>query len=125
MQMVHEFIAKQMDVLDIPYEFGEWTQDVIYPYGVGEVIEPESDTEDGKEEPSVKLTFWHRGQYIALEEIKNKIKKHFNPINGLRAKTDSGAIAVFFSGAMYIPTNEAELKRLEITLRVMEWEGER
>ena len=33
------FMAQQMTALDIPYEFMEWTQRVVYPYTVGEYSE--------------------------------------------------------------------------------------
>lgn len=121
---VLKFINDQMDILGIPYEFGEWTSKVKYPYGVGEITESESTTEDGKEESVFLLTFFHRGKYIDLEEIKERIKKHFHPVHGLRAQTDSGSIAVFYGGAFYVPTGEADLKKIQINLNIMTWKGD-
>ncbi len=60
---------------------------------------------------------------IDLMEIKDKIKGHFNPIHGLRSKTDSGSIAVFFDGFFTIPTGEADLKKMQINLTIKEWKG--
>ena len=119
-----KFIADQMAALEIPYEFGEWTSDVKYPYFVGEIIEEPTDTEDGAESSSVILVGFHKGKYITLEEIKEKIKKHFPAKGGLRSSTDSGAIAVFYGSARPIPTGEADLKRIEITLNIKEWKGD-
>lgn len=119
-----KFINEQMDIIAVPYEFGEWTSEVIYPYTVGEITEEPTMNEDGSEESTMILTTFHRGKYIALEELKEKIKKHFHPIHGLRSDTDSGAIAVFFDGAFYIPTGEAELKKMQINLRIKEWKGD-
>lgn len=121
--MVLQFINEQMEALQIPYEFGEWTSDVKYPYFVGEGTELEPTTEDGASEISFILTGFHRGDYITLEEIKNKIKKHFHPVHGLRAQTESGAIAVFYGGAFFVPTGEAELRRIQINLKIKTWEG--
>lgn len=118
-----KFIDEQMDILTVPYEFGEWTSDVKYPYSVGEIYETPSMTEDGFEESTLILTCFHRGKYLVLEEQKEKIKKHFDPINGLRSTTDSGAIAVFYNGAFNIPTGEAELKKMQINLLIKEWKG--
>ena len=116
---------EQMTSLGIPYEFGEWTSDVIYPYFVGEITENEPQTEDGAEEAPFILTGLHRGKYIDLEEAKEKIKKHFHPVHGLRATTDSGSsIAVFFAGAFYVPTGEAELKKIQINLKIKQWKGD-
>ena len=67
------------------------------------------------------LTGFHRGKYVVLEEHKNKIKKHFDPDYGLRASTDSGTIAVFFNGSFYVPTGEADLKKIQINLLIKEW----
>lgn len=119
-----KFINEQLSALGIPFEFGEWTSDIKYPYFVGEITEDEPMTEDGAEEATFILTGFHRGKYIDLEECKAKIRKHFDPIHGLRAKTDSGAIAVFFAGAFNVPTGEADLKRIQINLNVKTWKGE-
>ena len=113
-----------MTSLGIPYEFGEWTSDVVYPYFTGEITENEPMTEDGAEPSSFILNGFSRGKFIELEEAKEKIKKHFHPIHGLRATTDSGSIAVFFAGAFYVPTGEADLKRIQINLNIEEWKGD-
>lgn len=118
-----KFISDNLGAIAVPYEFGEWTGDLQYPYFVGEISETPSPTEDGSEESTMLLTGFTRGKYIDLENIKKKIKELFNPINGLCAKTDSGSIAVFFNGSNYIPTGEADLKRIQINLLIKEWKG--
>lgn len=118
------FIKEQMNMISVPYEFGEWTSPVVYPYTVGEITEEPIITEDGLEESTLLLTVFHRGKSrLAMENIKATIKKHFDPRFGLRAATDSGAIAVFFDGAFYIPTGEAELKKMQINIKIKEWKG--
>ena len=118
-----KFINEQMEVLNIPYEFGMWQSDIVYPYFVGEITESPIMTEDGFEESTLLLTGYHRGSFIELEDAKSKIKSHFDPIFGLRAKTDSGSIAVFFDGCFYVPTGEAALKKIQINLLIKEWKG--
>lgn len=119
-----KFINEQMGVIGVPYEFGEWASAITYPYYVGEITEEPTITEDGAEESTLILNGFHRGKFIDLENDKAKIKKHFHPIHGLRASTDSGAIAVFFDGAFYVPTGEADLKRIQINLKIKEWKGD-
>lgn len=119
-----KFINEQMDVIAVPYEFGEWTSKVTYPYSVGEITEEPIFTEDGMEESTLLLTVWHRGSFIVLEEIKEKIKKHFHPIYGLRGNTDSGSIAVFFDGSFVVPSTEVALKKIQINLKIKEWKGD-
>lgn len=118
-----KFIKEQMSLLDIPYEFMEWTSPIQYPYVVGEYTETPTLDEDGKEESTMILTATTRGAWLELEEIKNKIKKHFPSVGGLRAETDSGVIVVYYSDAFPVPTGEAELKRIQINLDVREWKG--
>jgi hypothetical protein len=120
--MVLKFINEQMSAIGIPYEFYEWTSEVKYPYFVGEITENEPMTEDGKQEYSLILTGFNRGNYLELEEAKDKIKKHFHPLHGLRAKTDDNeTIAVFCAGAFSIPSGEAELKKIQINLKIFVW----
>ena len=119
-----KFINEQMEILEVPYEFGdEWTSKVTYPYFTGEITEIPTMSEDGYEESEMILTGFHRGKgaWFELETIKNTIKKHFDPDYGLRASTDSGTIAVFFNGSFPVPTGEAELKRVQINLLIKEW----
>lgn len=119
-----KFIKEQMDILDIPYEFGEWTQALQYPYFVGELPSPEDNpTEDGKEVQTLILNGWHRGQFTDLEFAKEKIKQHFHTILGRHGWTDSGSISVYYEGAFYIPTGEADLKRIQINLKILQWKG--
>lgn len=118
-----KFINEQMAAIAVPYEFGEWTSRRVYPYWVGEITEEPPTTEDGAEESTLILTGFHRGKLIDLETDKAKIKNHFHPIHGKRGKTDSGSIAVFFDGAFYVPTGEADLKRMQINLKIKEWKG--
>lgn len=119
------FINEQMDILSVPYELNEWTEKVSYPYFTGEFTEVPIMNEDGSEETEVILTGFCRGKgaYMKLVSHMKKIKKHFDPIYGLRAATDSGSIAVFFSGSFPVPTGEAELKRIQINLTIKEWKG--
>ena len=118
-----KFINEQLTAIDVPYEFGEWSSAVKYPYFTGEITEEPISTEDGLEQSTLLLNGFHRGKYVDLEEIKAKIKKHFHPIHGLRGQTDSGSIAVFYGGAFFVPTNEADLKRIQINLIIKEWKG--
>lgn len=118
-----KFIAEQMYSNDIPYEFMEWTSAVVYPYFVGEITEEPIETEDGHEQSTMILTGFHRGKMIDLLTVKEKIKSHFPPVYGLRGQTDSGSIAVFFDGFFQIPSGEADLKKIQINLKIQEWKG--
>lgn len=119
-----KFINEQLAGIAVNYEFGELTSRIAYPYWVGEITEEPTMTEDGSEQSTMILNGFHRGKFLSLETEKEKIKKHFHPVHGLRAKTDSGSIAVFFDGAFYVPTGEADLKRMQINIKIKEWKGD-
>lgn len=116
-----KFISEQLEAIGVPYEFGEWSSEVVYPYFVGEITEEPATTEDGLEPSTMLLTGFTRGNYLDLEIMKDKIKNHFHPIHGLRGWTERGAIVVFFDGSFYVPTGEADLKRIQINLQIKEW----
>ena len=119
-----KFINDQMALIEVPYEFGQWSSDVTYPYWVGEKPSGENYlAEDGSVETKFLITGFHRGKLVDLMKIADKIRKHFNPIYGLRSKTGSGSIAVFFDCSFPIPTGEADLKKLQINLTIKEWKG--
>ena len=119
-----KFINDEMTLIEVPYEFGQWSSEITYPYFVGEQTSPEEYTaEDGSEQSTILVTGFHRGKLIDLIKIKDKIKGHFSPVHGLRSKTDSGSIAVFFNGFFVVPTGDPELKKIQINLTVKEWKG--
>lgn len=120
-----KFIGEQMNALAVPYEFGEWSSEIISLYFVGEISEDPPTTEDGAEESTLILTGWCRGEsaFLRLETEKAKIKAHFHPIFGLRGDTNSGSIAVFYEGSFPVPSGEAGLKKIEIHLKIKEWKG--
>ena len=118
------FVADQLESIGIPYEFGEWTQGVQYPYFTGEITEDEPTTEDGRETSTLILTGWHRGKRLELETAKKKIKNHFNPVYGFSGETDEGSIHVFFGGSFYVPSGESELQKIQIELKIIEWKVE-
>ena len=119
------FISAQMAACGVPYEYGEWTTKVIYPYSVGELFEETPTTEDGLCVSSLLVTAFCRGKdaYAVLKDLKNKLRKHFDPIFGLRGDTDEGAIIVFYDNALFVPTGEAELKKIQINFTIKEWKG--
>ena len=119
-----KYIKEQLESLSIPYEFGEWTSDVTYPYYVGEITEEPSMTEDGAEESTLILTGFNRGTMLDLLKDKATIKRHFHPIYGVRGDTESGAIAVFYDGCFSVPTGEAQLKKIQINLKIKTWKGD-
>lgn len=115
------FITKCIEEMGIPYEFMEWTQDVSFPFFVGEYSEIEPLTEDGLEEGTFILTGTTTGTYLELEAVKEIVKNYFGS-DGLTAILDSGSgIAVSYGTSYPIPIDEQGVRRIQINLNVKEW----
>lgn len=116
-------ISNEMNSMNVPYEFMEWTSAVTYPYWVGEYSEVPTVTEDGCKETSLILTGTTKGSWLELEQTRALIEKHFPPVYGLRKSTDDGTVVIFYENSFPVPTGEADLKRIQINLQVKEWKG--
>lgn len=101
------------------YNYGKGSP--VYPYSVGTYYEREAETEDGMQDMAFTLNVWTRGEWSELEEYKAKVKALF-PATGCTALLPGGSgVAVSYTSAQPIPTGDATLKRIEITLDIKEW----
>lgn len=121
-----KIISDDMASLGIEYDIGTYSGNakgkVIYPYFVGEYQEIEPYTEDGLQETMFMLGGFSRGSWLALEEAKEKIERHYSKVDGNRMITANGtAVVIFYANSLIVPTGDAELKRIQINLRVKEW----
>lgn len=123
MTYVLGIIATELNSIDVPYEFMEWTDAVQYPYFVGEYQEVPPTAEDGGKESTLILTGTTKGSWLELEQFRAKVEKHFHPICGLRKSIGDGAVAIYYENSFPVPTGEADLKRIQINLRIKEWKG--
>lgn len=114
-------IADELNSIGVPYEFMRWTSTVQYPYFIGEYSDMVATTEDGYKESTLILTGTTTGTWLDLEQIKQVIENHFPAIYGLRKATDTGTVVIFYENSFPVDTGEADLKRIQINLRVKEW----
>ena len=112
-------ISKKLTEAGINYEFVEWKSDIVYPYSVGEYVEPEPMTEDGLHELSFTLNGFTRGSWLDLENAKETIEKLF--ANDTSILDNGSGVDVSYSGSLIVPTGDAELKRIQINLSIKEW----
>lgn len=113
----------ELNKIDVPYEFMRWTSPVEDRYWVGEFTETPTDTEDGYEEATLILTGTTRSSWLALMQDREKIKDHFPTISGFRKTTETGVVVIFYESTLPVPTGEADLKRIQINLRIKAWKG--
>lgn len=116
-------VKEELNSIGVPYEFMEWTDPVQYPYFVGEYSEVPPTAEDGGKEATLMLTGTTKGSWLELEQFRASIENHFHPVCGLRMSTDDGAVAVFYENSFPVPTGEADLKRIQINLKIKKWKG--
>ena len=114
-------INTELNSAGIPYEFMEWTDPVQYPYWVGEYSEVATLTEDGYKESAFILTGTTKGPWLELEQARAKIEKRFPNPYGLRMATDGGAVVIHYENSFPVPTGEADLKRIQVNLKIKEW----
>ena len=123
-----EIISDAMDSLGLNYGFmGDDLEyddegNPIYPYFVGEYQENEPTDESGLQETSFLLSGFSRGSWFALENAKEEISAYFAKVGGKTVIADNGsAVAIFYANSLVVPTEDAELKRIQINLDVKEW----
>lgn len=114
-----KYIDTLLSAAGINYEFGEWASDIVYPYFVGEYSEQPTDTEDGLSETDFTLNGFMRGSALALEDAKATIESAFADATCI-LQNGSG-IDVSYAGALIVPTGDAELKRIQVSLIIKEW----
>lgn len=117
-----KLISDAMQSLGIAYGFMEYNGNpLVYPYFVGEYSEAEAITEDGLQETSFMLTGFSRGPWLSLENAKEQIIKYFGTA-GKTAILDNGSgVVVFYDNTLVVPTDDADLKRIQINLTIKEW----
>ncbi len=116
-----DFIGRKLGEAAIPYEYGEWTQEISYPYFVGSFLESDHRYEDGRTAGTFTLDGWSRGSKIMLLEASDRIKEIFQDCQEVQ---DARFFYVRFGGSRIVPTGEAELFKITITLFTYEWKGE-
>ena len=114
-------IADALTAAGVPYEYGQWNSAVEYPYWVGSYVEAPASTEDGLITADFTLSGTTKGTWAGLEAHRSKIMAAFPPVSGLVKNGANGTVAVYYGNAQNVPTDVAELKRMGITLQVMEW----
>lgn len=118
------FINGRLAAAGLNYHFDRYNHgsgSPVYPYHVGTYREHDADSEDGLQEATFTINSWTRGERLALERDKAKIKAVF-PVVGLTYVFEDGSgIVVSYRRSQAIPTGDNELKRMETILTIKEW----
>lgn len=119
------YINNEIRGLGIPYEFMGWTKPhVPNTYWVGQYTEAPTTDEGGESEADFILIGTTKNRFLDLENVKETLKSHF-PVYGRSGILSNGqGIAVMYDNAFPIPSVDATIKRIQITLRVKEYATE-
>ena len=124
MEKILNYLNTEFERVGVPYEFLEWTQDITYPYFVGEYNEFEPTVESGERDKTFILTGFCRGKdaRLKLEEMRAKVETVFPALDGNIAALDGGSVvAIFYGNSFYVPTGEAEFYKIQINLTIKLW----
>lgn len=112
-------ISEELKKLNIDYQFGRWQGKVVYPYFVGEASADEFISENNYQEGTCFINGFTRGAWLDLMNTSEKIKQCFADF---RTITESGSgISITVAAFSVVPYEDAELKRIQITLNIKEW----
>lgn len=123
MRSILRYIKQELTQINIPYSFMTWKRKREYPYFVGEIFRIRTDGEDGKEEYSFLLTGFTRNSYDDLIEIAEKIEINYPNVAGKIGIFEESCIAMFVTDITPLPTEDEELKKIQINLQINRWKG--
>lgn len=123
MKSILGILATELNKVGVPYEYMQWTSTVQYPYWIGEVTEVATANEDGYKEYTAIVTGTTKGSWLDLENDRAKIEDRFPSVYGFRASKDKETMVIFYENSFPVPTGEADLKRMQINLRIKHWKG--
>lgn len=115
-------VEASMKEMGLEYAFRRFRKKPEYPYFVGDYLETDPLTEDGLQECTFTLDGFARGagSEDTLETVKEKIRNYFTQ-EGQTFPYANGVVAIAYGNAQPIPTEDAELDRIQINLTVKEW----
>ncbi len=112
-------ISDELKKLKINYQFGRWQGKVVYPYFVGEASADEFVSENNYQEGTCFINGFTRETWLDLMSASEQIKTCFADFRTI-AESGSG-ISITVAAFSVIPCEDAELKRIQITLNIKEW----
>lgn len=123
--MTIEALSKINELLSsvCDYEYGGWSKSPIpFPFFVGEQNEVGEPMEDGRMETDFILTGTGRS-LLELEKARETIKRTIEANERMILPSGTG-LALFYSNAMAVPTDNEDLYRIQINIQVYEWRTE-
>lgn len=121
MQELLSFIADKMQTAGIPYEFGEWSSEVRYPYCVGTFSANDYRFEDNCISGTLTIDIWSRESKLQAVQTADRIAETFRD---LQEVSGGSAFYIRFGSADTIPSGEMDLFRINLKLFCSKWKGD-
>jgi len=121
MEELLSFIAGKMNQHEIPYEFGEWSSEVKYPYCVGTFSANDYRFEDNCISGTLTVDIWSRESKLQAVQTADRIAEIFRD---LQEVSGGSAFYIRFMNADAIPSGEMDLFRISMKLFCSKWKGE-
>lgn len=112
------YMDKQLSSI-INYELGMWSGPLKFPFWIGEYQETNYLYEQEYHEYSFTMMGTTKGTWAQLEADRDKIVNLLSNHGGLVKQGHS--IAIFYDGAMMIPSQDETIKRMQINFTIKEW----
>lgn len=114
-------LANALTEIGLNYAYNRWnSKEVKYPYWIGNAYPAEPETEDGALDVTFTLSGFNRGDMSDLEKDIDKIYRRFR--FGETFTTGRGTAKIFIGSVNPIETDDIELKRIELDLKIKIWE---
>lgn len=115
-------VKAAMEEMNLEYAFRRFRGRPGYPYFVGDYMEADPVSEDGQQECTFTLTGFARGagSEDSLETAKEAVRDYFTQ-EGRAFPFADGIVVISYGNAQNIPTEDAELDRIQINLSIKEW----
>ncbi len=116
------FVNGKLEAAEVPYEYGEWSSTVTYPYFVGSYADTDYRYEDDCTSGIFTIDGFARGSAAKYELIQQQevIKNLFSDLQEI---VDDTCYFIRYGGFQPILTGEKELSRIQITLYTNFWKG--
>lgn len=109
-------INNEMQKLNIPYSFDGWDKELELPQFIGEISETPTLNEDGLSEYTFILTGYAiKNEVGYLFEVAERLKARYKPSKIV------DSIVIMYNNTMPIDTNNDDLKRIQIILKIKKW----
>jgi hypothetical protein len=123
MKEVLQAVRTMMSEFEIPYEFQTWTGEHVYPYWVSEYYGDNAVDESGFSEHAPILSgFSQEASYGDLLDNVERIRSDL--LFGRGGVFGDVRVVIFAQDIRAIPQQD-NLKRIDVTLKVLAWKGVR